>query len=132
MKRYRKILKSKIHRAVLTHADLHYEGSITLPPELMQAADIVEYEAVNVWNVTNGARLETYAITGEEGSRDIALNGAAARLGAPGDLLIIASFIEIDENEIKDFKPKIVFVDKDNRIVEERKEVPGPKRILAV
>ena len=86
----RKLLKSKIHGATVTHADLKYEGSITIAPELLKASDIAPYEAVQIWNVTNGNRFETYAIIGDSGSKDISVNGAAARLVQPGDKVIIA------------------------------------------
>ena len=94
---YRKMLKSKIHRACITQADLDYEGSITLSPELLAAANILPNEAVNVWNVTAGTRFETYAITGEKGSKDVCVNGAAAHLVTPGDIVIIATFIQLPE-----------------------------------
>ncbi|QRN03667.1 aspartate 1-decarboxylase [Legionella sp. MW5194] len=119
---YRKMLKSKIHRARVTHADLHYEGSITISPELLKAADILPYEAVNVWNVTAGTRFETYAITGEENSTAICVNGAAAHLVTPGDLIIIASFIQLSEETCASFKPTVVFVDEHNRFREIRPE----------
>ncbi|HBE70907.1 MAG TPA: aspartate 1-decarboxylase, partial [Planctomycetaceae bacterium] len=89
---YRKLLRSKIHRATVTQADLDYEGSLTLPPKLMRAADVLAHESVHVWNVTRGTRLETYAIEGEEGSQDICANGAAAHLIRPGDIVIIATY----------------------------------------
>ena len=105
------MLKSKIHRATVTGADLHYEGSVTIDRDLMDAADIVSYEKVAVWNVTNGNRLETYAIEGERGSGVICLNGAAARLMAPKDLVIIASFVNMENAEAIKYEPKLVFVD---------------------
>ena len=117
----RKMLKSKIHRAVVTGADLHYEGSVTIDACLMEAADIIPYEAVSIWNVTNGSRLETYAIEGERGSGVICLNGAAARLTAPGDLVIIMSYGQFEEREIRELTPHIVFVDAENRLVEAKK-----------
>ena len=122
----RKILRAKIHRATVTHADLDYEGSITIPPDLMQRADLCEYESVHVWDVTRGTRLETYAITGEEGSNSICMNGAAAHLVKPGDLVIIASYCFLDADSARDFKPKLIFVGPDNRFVEERTEIAGP------
>ena len=88
----RKVLRSKIHRATVTHADLDYEGSVTIPPELLTASNIAEYEAVSVWNVTRGTRFETYAITGLPNSTDVCVNGAAAHLVEPGDTVIIACF----------------------------------------
>ena len=108
--------KSKIHRGVLTGADLHYEGSLTLDRDLMDAADILPFEKVQVVNVNNGARLETYVIEGERGGGTIQLNGAAARLGAVGDHVIVISYAEYDEDELEGFEPKLVFVDEKNRI----------------
>jgi len=107
--------KSKIHRGVLTGADLNYEGSITVDRDLLDAADIREFERVQVVNINNGARLETYAIDGERGKGEIQLNGAAARLGAVGDHVIIISYAQYDESELEGFEPKIVFVDAKNR-----------------
>lgn len=122
---FRKVLQSKIHRATVTHADLHYEGSISLPIPLLEATGILPYEAVSVWNVTNGERFETYAIEGiDEGS--ISINGAAARLVAPGDIVIVASFCYIEGDQVGDFRPNVVFVDDRNRIREIREEIPGP------
>jgi len=116
----RTMCKSKIHRGVLTGADLHYEGSLTVDRELMDAADMREFEKVQVVNVNNGARLETYLIAGERGSGTIQLNGAAARLGAAGDHVIVISYAEYDEAELDDFAPKLVFVDERNRIAKPR------------
>ena len=113
---YRTMLKSKIHRAVLTDANLNYMGSITIDRDLLEAADILPYEQVQVVNNNNGARFETYAIEGEPGSGQICLNGAAARLGQPGDLLIILSYIQVDDQEALAHKPHVVFVDEKNRI----------------
>ncbi|STX40630.1 aspartate 1-decarboxylase [Legionella donaldsonii] len=120
---YRKMLKSKIHRACITQADLDYEGSITLSPELLAAANILPNEAVNVWNVTAGTRFETYAITGEKGSKDVCVNGAAAHLVTPGDIVIIATFIQLPEELCQNHHPKVVFVDSNNRIKEVRPEL---------
>ncbi len=108
--------KSKIHRGVLTGADLNYEGSLTVDADLMDAADILEFEKVQVVNINNGARLETYVITGERGSGTIQLNGAAARLGVPGDMVIVISYAEYDEAELAGMVPRIVHVDEQNRI----------------
>ena len=119
------MLKSKIHRATITGADLEYEGSITIDRDLMDAADIIAYEKVAIWDVTNGSRLETYAIEGERGSGVICLNGAAARLVAPRDLIIIASFVNMDNAEAIKHEPKLVFVDEKNRMLPTRKEEPG-------
>jgi aspartate 1-decarboxylase len=112
----RTMCKSKIHRGVLTGADLHYEGSLTVDRDLMDAADLREFEKVQVVNVNNGARLETYVIEGERGSGTLQLNGAAARLGMPGDYVIVISYAEYEESELANFAPRIVFVDADNRI----------------
>ena len=112
----RTMCKSKIHRGILTGADLHYEGSLTLDRDLMDAADLLPFEKVQVVNVNNGARLETYVIEGERGSGTIQLNGAAARLGAAGDHVIVISYADYDESELEDFEPKLVFVDEKNRI----------------
>jgi aspartate 1-decarboxylase len=121
----RKMLKSKIHRATVTGADLHYEGSITIDRDLMEAADIIPYEAVCIWDVDNGSRFETYAIEGERGSGVICINGAAARMVAPRDLVIIASFVNMANDEALRHEPKLVFVDDKNRILPTRKEVAG-------
>jgi aspartate 1-decarboxylase len=126
------MLKSKIHRATVTGADLHYEGSVTIDRDLMDAADIVSYEKVAVWNVTNGSRLETYAIEGQRGSGVICLNGAAARLVAPRDLVIIASFINMENAEAIKYEPKLVFVDEENRMLPTRKEEAGQAMLKCV
>jgi aspartate 1-decarboxylase len=110
----RVMMKSKIHRATVTQADLHYEGSLTISAELMQAADILPYEMVHVYNVSNGERFETYALEGEENSGIICLNGAAARKGAPGDLIIITTYATYEAAELKRHHPKVVMVDRDN------------------
>lgn len=124
---FRKLLKSKLHGATVTHADLRYEGSITISPELLKEADMLPFEAVWIWNVTNGNRFETYTIEGESESGDIAINGAAARLVHPGDKIIIASFGYFPAEEAASYKPKVVFLDEKNRVKELRKEFPGPK-----
>lgn len=113
---WRIMCKSKIHRATVTDSNLNYNGSITIDESLMKAADILPYEKVQVVNNSNGARFETYVITGEEGKGDICLNGAAARLVQPGDNIIIISYAYVEEKEIMDLKPKIVFVDSKNKI----------------
>ena len=112
----RTMCKSKIHRGVLTGADLNYEGSLTVDQDLMDAADMREFEQVQVVNVNNGARLETYLIAGTRGSGTIQLNGAAARLGMPGDKVIVISYAEYEEAELEAFEPRLVFVDDQNRI----------------
>lgn len=126
------MLKSKIHRATITGADLHYEGSVTIDRDLMDAADIVSYEKVAVWNVTNGNRLETYAIEGQRGSGVICLNGAAARLVAPKDLVIIASFVTMENAEAIKYEPKLIFVDDENRMLPTRKEEAGQAKLKCV
>ena len=112
----RMMCKSKIHRATVTGADLNYMGSITIDPELMEAADLLEYEQVHVVNINNGARFETYVIAGEAGSGVICLNGAAARLAQPGDKVIIISYGQYAEAEMQEFRPVFIFVDEANRI----------------
>ncbi len=112
----RRLMKSKLHRATVTSADLDYPGSLTLATDLMRAADLVEFEEVQVVNVTNGSRLVTYVITGEEGSGVVQLNGAAARMGQPGDLVIVMAFTELDDADLPSFRPAIVHVDGRNRI----------------
>ena len=116
----RTLLKSKIHRARVTDANLNYEGSLTIDADLMAAADILNYEQIKVYNIYNGARFDTYAIAGPAGKGDICLNGAAARLGAPGDLIIIATYANYDEAEVALRKPKVVHVDSENRRCAER------------
>lgn len=110
------MLKGKIHRAVVRQAELNYVGSITVDPELMQAAGIYEYELVQIVDVENGNRFETYTIAGEPGSGMICLNGAAARQVQPGDHIIIMCYCQMEDKEVKDHKPKVVFVDDDNKI----------------
>lgn len=111
------MFKSKIHRATVTDADLHYEGSVAIDEDLLDASGILEYEKVDVWNITNGARLHTYAIKGRRGSGEICLNGAAARHFHVGDMVIIATFAMMNEKEIEAHKPTVVQVDAQNRIV---------------
>jgi aspartate 1-decarboxylase len=113
----RKMLKSKIHRATVTHADLHYVGSVTIDEALMDAADLLPGEQVAIVDITNGARLETYVIPGQRGSGVIGINGAAARLVAEGDLVILISYGTMDEAEARSFQPRIVHVDAANRII---------------
>lgn len=109
------MLKSKIHRATVTGADLNYEGSISIDAALMKDADILSFEAVQVYNITNGERFETYAIEGETNSGTICINGAAAHKVNVGDLIIIASYANYEEEEARDLKPKLIFVDANNR-----------------
>lgn|SRR5512143_900499 len=127
MEHYRRMLRAKIHRAVVTDANLEYEGSLTIPPDLMDLADIREYEGISIWNVTRGTRLETYAMRGKPGSRDICVNGAAAHLTGKGDKIIISSFASVPVSELAGFRPTIVFVDDQNRPVRVGPETPGPR-----
>ena len=115
---FRTMCKSKIHRATVTDANLNYVGSITIDQELMEKADILPYEKVQVVNNNNGARLETYVITGERGRGDVCFNGAAARLVQPGDKIIILSYAQYSSEELQDFMPKVVFVDEKNRVIQ--------------
>ncbi|HEY3359647.1 MAG TPA: aspartate 1-decarboxylase [Polyangia bacterium] len=125
----RTLFKSKIHRATVTHADLDYEGSVTLDADLMQAADVLPHEQVHIWNVTRGTRLVTYALEGPAGSGLVCVNGAAAHLAQPGDLVIIATFAEMDAEEAAAHRPTVVLVDGRNRIVDgDAVEVAGPLR----
>ncbi len=125
----RSLFKSKIHRATVTHADLDYEGSVTIDRELMDAAGIWNYEAVHVWNITRGTRLQTYAIEGQRGSGIICINGAAAHLNKPGDMVILATFAEMEEAEARQHVPRVVLVDRNNRIAsQDATEVAGPAR----
>ncbi|TVP66827.1 MAG: aspartate 1-decarboxylase [Nitriliruptor sp.] len=114
----RTLMKSKIHRARVTAADLHYVGSITIDEDLMVAADLLPNEKVQVVDIDNGARLETYVIPGAAGSGDMCLNGAAARLVQPGDLVIVVSYAEFEDAEARAFEPTVVMVDDQNRITE--------------
>jgi aspartate 1-decarboxylase len=123
----RTLFKSKIHRATVTHADLEYEGSVTVDADLLDAADILPHEAVHLWNVTNGARLQTYALPGERGSRVICVNGAAAHHFSVGDVAIIATFAEMDSEEARGYVPTVVLVDAENHIKDGHlDEIPGP------
>lgn len=111
----REMLKSKIHRAIVTDADLNYEGSISIDKSLCQAADILEFEKVDIYNINNGMRFSTYVIYGKEG--EIMLNGAAARMAQKGDLIIIASYSLYSEEELKKYSPKILLVDNQNKVI---------------
>lgn len=115
---YRTMMKSKIHRATVTEANLNYIGSITIDEDLMEAADLLENEKVQIVNNNNGARLETYVIPGPRGSGVICLNGAAARLVQPEDTVIIISYAQLSDEEIQNYKPTVVFVGEDNKPVE--------------
>ncbi|WP_131735911.1 aspartate 1-decarboxylase [Actinomadura roseirufa] len=114
---FRTMFKSKIHRATVTQADLHYVGSLTIDEDLMDAADLLPGEQVHVVDIDNGARLETYLIAGERGSGVIGINGAAARLVQPGDLVIIISYAQLADAEAREFRPRVVHVDRSNKII---------------
>ena len=118
------MLKSKIHRASVTHSELEYEGSCAIDEDLLDAANIHEYEQIQIYNVTNGQRFTTYAIRAERGSGIISVNGAAARLAAQRDILIIASYSSYDAEEMKAYQPQLVYVDADNRIKRQRSKIP--------
>ncbi|WP_405463468.1 aspartate 1-decarboxylase [Streptomyces jietaisiensis] len=113
----RTMFKSKIHRATVTQADLHYVGSVTIDAELLDAADLLPGELVHIVDITNGARLETYVIEGERGSGVIGINGAAAHLVHPGDLVILISYAQVSDAEARELRPRVVHVDEENRIV---------------
>ena len=130
----RRMMKSKIHRARVTDANLHYVGSITIDTELMELADLREWEQVHVVDIDNGARFETYVIPGGPGT--MCLNGAAARLVQPGDRIIVISYADYDESELEGFAPRVVHVDCDNRVIDEFEAVSlaadqNPSRFLA-
>ena len=120
----RTMLKSKIHRATVTDAELHYEGSVTLDPLLMEAADLLPFEQVHLLDVDNGTRLSTYVIEGERGSGQVIVNGAAAQLIHKGDTLIILSYITVSEDEARRHEPRLVYVDERNSITRIGHEVP--------
>lgn len=121
------VFKSKIHRAKVTYADLDYEGSVTIDANLLDAANILPYEAVHIWNVTRGTRLVTYAIEGPRGSGAVCVNGAAAHHNAPGDLVILATFAEMTPEEARLHRPVVLRVDEHNRpVASDRPEQPGP------
>jgi len=113
---HRKMLKSKLHRVTVTHAELEYEGSCAIDTELLKAADIQEYEQISIYNITNGERFTTYAISAEPNSGIISINGAAAHKANPGDMLIIATYGNYNELELKSYSPQLVYVDKKNQI----------------
>lgn len=118
------MLKSKLHRVTVTQAELHYEGSCAIDDDLLDAADIKEYQQIDIYNVNNGERFSTYAIRAERGTGTISVNGAAARLAAPGDLLIIASYVSMNEIELAKFEPDLVYVDARNRITHHSRRIP--------
>lgn len=120
----RTMLKSKLHRVRVTHSELHYEGSCAIDDNLLESADIKEYQQIDIYNVTNGERFTTYAIRAERGSGVISVNGAAAHKANPGDILIIATFATYSEAELQHFHPQLVYVDEHNRIVDRREQIP--------
>ena len=124
---FRKLLSAKIHRATVTQANPDYEGSLTVPPELLEAAGIVPYESIHVWDITRGSRLETYAIEGLPGSSDICANGAAAHLIYPGDRVILATCAFFNMDEIAGHRPRLIFVNEHNQITHTGPEIPGPQ-----
>ncbi|MEU6860410.1 aspartate 1-decarboxylase [Glycomyces sp. NPDC046736] len=122
----RTMFKSKIHRATVTQADLHYVGSVTVDADLLDAADILDGEQVAIVDITNGARLETYTIAGQRGSGVIGINGAAARLVAPGDLVILISYAQMEDAEARAFTPTVVHVNERNEIIEVNDDTANP------
>ncbi len=120
----RTMLKSKLHRVTTTHAELHYEGSCAIDEDLLDAANIREYEQIDIWNVNNGERFTTYAIRAERGSGIISVNGSAARKAAPGDILIIATFAIYNEIELAKYVPELIYVDSENRIARRDHAIP--------
>lgn len=118
------LLKAKIHRATVTHAELHYEGSCAIDGRLLDISGIREFEQVHIFNVNNGQRFITYAIRGEEGSGVISVNGAAAHRAQPGDLVIICAYTTIDEAEVEKFKPTLVYVDRNNALTHTNDSIP--------
>ena len=121
---FRTLLKSKIHRVAVTQCELHYDGSCAIDEDLLDAANLMANEQVHIWNINNGERFITYAIKGERGSGMISVNGSAARRASAGDLLIIAAFAQVHEDQVATHEPQLVFVDANNRQVELRHAVP--------
>ena len=121
-----RMFKSKIHRATVTQADMDYEGSVSIDEDLLELANILPHESVDIWNVTRGTRLTTYALKATRGGREICINGAAAHLMTPGDVVIIATFCQMDATAAQDFEPTVLLVDENNNPKEIRVEIPGP------
>ena len=121
---HRIMLKAKLHRVHVTHSELHYEGSCAIDDNLLDAADIKEYQQIDIYNVTNGERFTTYAIRAQRGSGVISVNGAAAHKANPGDILIIATYAMYTELELQKYHPKLVYVDEHNRVVAQRDQIP--------
>lgn len=120
----RVMLKTKIHRATVTHSELDYEGSCAIDGRLLDAAGIHEYEQIQIYNINNGERFTTYAIRAEEGSRIISVNGAAAHKASPDDLVIICAYVGLDEKELAAYKPNLIYVDSDNNITRRSSHIP--------
>jgi len=118
------LLKTKLHRACVTHSELEYEGSCAIDDNLLEAAGIHEYEQIQIYNVANGERFTTYAIRAEAGSNIISVNGAAAHKASPGDRIIICAYTALDEKEVADFKPTLVYLDENNDIINRRHAIP--------
>jgi aspartate 1-decarboxylase len=118
------MLKAKIHRATVTHAELHYEGSCAIDGRLLDTSGIREYEQIHIYNVNNGQRFVTYAIRADEGSGIISINGAAAHRAAPGDIIIICAYAQLSEAELALFKPTLVYVDRDNKLSHTKNSIP--------
>ena len=118
------LLKTKLHRACVTHSELEYEGSCAIDGQLLEAAGIHEYEQIQIYNVTNGERYTTYAIRAEAGSQFISVNGAAAHKASPGDRIIICAYATLQENEVANFKPTLVYLDENNHITNRRHAIP--------
>ena len=118
------MLKAKLHRVHVTHSELHYEGSCAIDDDLLDAADIREYQQIDIYNIANGERFTTYAIRAQRGSGIISVNGAAAHKASPGDLLIIASYAMYNELELQKYHPNLVYVDEHNRIIAQRDQIP--------
>ncbi len=120
----RTMLQAKLHRVRVTQSELHYEGSCAIDDDLLDASGIKEYQAIDIYNVTNGERFSTYAIRAERGSRTISVNGAAAHKAKPGDILIIAAFSIYSELELQKYHPKLVYVDEHNKVIAQREHIP--------
>jgi aspartate 1-decarboxylase len=118
------MLKAKLHRVHVTHSELHYEGSCAIDDDLLDAADIKEYQQIDIYNITNGERFTTYAIRAQRGSGIISVNGAAAHKAKPGDLLIVASYAMYNEIELQKYRPLLVYVDEHNRVIAQRDRIP--------
>jgi aspartate 1-decarboxylase len=118
------MLQAKLHRVHVTHAELHYEGSCAIDDDLLDASGIREYQQIEIYNIANGQRFSTYAIRAQRGSGIISINGAAAHLASPGDLIIIAAYAIYTEAELQDFHPMLVYVDEKNRVISKRGEIP--------